>query len=223
MTGRVTHLVIEAWTEDELATIARAGFAVLNVIDDGEKLTRRLAAESFGSPHLMQEFCKRLCRMNAVAETLPDAQVLRAPSDWTDFFQATAGDTSKMAFDMLAQGPRQRTDRIQRRLRDGRDVDIYVATLAAIAQTGPALSITYEQLRTALREVLTSEMPQRHEVTRVLDQMTQIARKRIEGEPVVEYDDEMSTLHISDPYFAFYLRWGRNRLEPTRHSAAGHN
>jgi hypothetical protein len=28
------------------------------------------------------------------------------------------------------------------------------------------------------------------------------------GEPVVEYDEELSTLHVSDPYFAFFLRWG---------------
>ena len=38
--------------------------------------------------------------------------------------------------------------------------------------------------------------------------MTQIAREKVEGEPVLEYDEELSTLHISDPYFAFYLRWG---------------
>jgi hypothetical protein len=42
----------------------------------------------------------------------------------------------------------------------------------------------------------------------VLDQMTQIAKEKVEGEPVLEYDDQFSTLHISDPYFAFYLRWG---------------
>lgn len=40
----------------------------------------------------------------------------------------------------------------------------------------------------------------------MLDQMTQIARDKVEGEPVL--DDELSTVHISDPYFAFYLRWG---------------
>lgn len=95
-----------------------------------------------------------------------------------------------------------------RQLNDGRDVDIYVAVLAAIAHTGPALSIGYEQLRTSLREVMASELPQRHEVTRVLEQMTLIARTKVEGEPVLDYDETYSTLHISDPYFAFYLRWG---------------
>ena len=38
--------------------------------------------------------------------------------------------------------------------------------------------------------------------------MTQIAREKVEGEPVLECDEEFSTLHISHPYFACYLRWG---------------
>jgi hypothetical protein len=53
-----------------------------------------------------------------------------------------------------------------------------------------------------------SEAPQKHEVTRVLEEMSKIAREQIEGEPVVDYDDAMAMLHISDPYFAYYLRWG---------------
>jgi hypothetical protein len=71
--------------------------------------------------------------------------------------------------------------------------------LEAIAATGPLISITYEDLRSAIRSVIASPPPQRHEVTRVLDEMTKIA-KRMEGEPVVDWDGgSMSTLHISDP------------------------
>jgi hypothetical protein len=29
---------------------------------------------------------------------------------------------------------------------------------------------------------------------------------KLEGEPVVDYDEDYQTLHISDPVFAFYLR-----------------
>ena len=53
-----------------------------------------------------------------------------------------------------------------------------------------------------------SDEPQKHEVTRVLDEMTRIAREQIDGEPVVDYDGELATLYISDPYFAYWLRWG---------------
>lgn len=210
MTGRVTHLNVAAWSEEELREIARLGFEALNVVDPGEELSRRLARESFASPHLMQEFCKRLCRVNGIEEEQDQPFTLSAPDDWTAFFQETAVDTSKTAFDLLRTGPRQRTDRIKRTLKDGPETDIYGAVLAAIAHTGPQLEIGYEVLRGSLRDVLSSELPQRHEVTRVLDQMTQIARDKVEGEPVLEYDDQMSTVHISDPYFAFYLRWGES-------------
>jgi hypothetical protein len=58
--------------------------------------------------------------------------------------------------------------------------------------------------------VLADEPPRRHEVTRILDELTKIAR-RIEGEPVLEYDEEYDTIYISDPFFAFYLRWGTGK------------
>lgn len=209
MTGRVTHLTIRAWEADELWTIARSGFEALNLLDLEERLGQRIAKESFRSPHLMQLFCKALCRTNGVTVGQREPVNLEAPPDWAAFFRQQAEDTSKTAFDLLAKGPRQRSDRIQRRLTDGREVDIYGAVLAAIAATGPALEISYESLRGSLRETVSSELPQRHEVTRVLDQMTDIAKNKIDGEPVVEYDEGLSTLHISDPYFAFYLRWGQ--------------
>lgn len=90
--------------------------------------------------------------------------------------------------------------------------------LEAIAATGPLISITYEELRTAVRRVIASDPPQRHEITRVLDEMTKIAKEKIDGEPVVDWDSAMETLHISDPYFAYYLRWGTRETVELRSS-----
>jgi hypothetical protein len=44
-------------------------------------------------------------------------------------------------------------------------------------------------------------------VTRILDKMTKIAQGA-KGEPVVDYMGEDRELHIADPFFAYYLRWG---------------
>jgi hypothetical protein len=93
-------------------------------------------------------------------------------------------------------------------MKDGTETDIYGAVLAAIASTGPVTELAYEQLRAALRDVLSGDLPQLHEVTRVLLAMSKIAREQIAGEPVLDYDEAYKTLHISDPFFAFYLRWG---------------
>ncbi len=133
---------------------------------------------------------------------------LAAPADWAEFFTSRASTASKSAFDLLKQGPRQRTDRKERVLKDGATTDIYGAVLTAIAKTGPKTELHYNDLRASLRDVLNSEPPQRHEVTRVLEEMTKIAREKIDGEPVVDYDVALETLYISDPFFAYFLRWG---------------
>ncbi len=211
MTGRVAQLEVGFWDDGDLREIADRGFDALNVSDENG-LISRLVDEAFQSPHLMQEFCRELCKLNGVTETSDGMAVLEAP-DWDDFFARLAPDTSKAAFDLLARGPRQRSDRKARTLAAGGETDIYGAVLRAIAKTGPLTALTYEQLRGSLREVLAEDAPQRHEVTRVLEEMAKIAKEQIEGEPVVDYDNELATLHISDPYFAYWLRWGTHNQE----------
>lgn len=204
MTGRVKQLEIPAWQTNELQKIAELGFKELNVRCTPE-IIRKMAQESFNSPHLMQNFCSALCKVNGIRETQPLLIELQEPDDWLSFFRNMASDTSKVAFERLEIGPRQRTDRIRRTLVNGEQCDIYGAVLFAIAWTGPRTKLSYEDIRTGLRAVLSDEIPQAHEVTRILEKMSEIARD-IGGEPVVDWDT--SYLHISDPFFAYYLKWG---------------
>lgn len=207
MTGRVRPLSITFWSPDELQEIAHKGFRALNLLPS-EGLAKRLADECFRSPHLMQEFCLRVCRqMDLSVEA--DKPTPVGVTDFTPFFQASAGEMSQAMFDLLARGPRQRADRISRALKNGESVDIYGAILRGIAHTGPLTKLTYEELRSALREIMV-QPPQANEVTRVLEEMSKIAKKQ-EGEPVVDYDADSTTLYISDPFFAYYLRWGVRR------------
>ncbi|MEZ0111962.1 hypothetical protein ABH920_005980 [Catenulispora sp. EB89] len=208
MTGRVQQLKVSFWSDDDLKGIATAGFAALNVVDDGGDLAARLVKESFGSPHLMRDFCLNLCKANNIREAVAKPVKLKAPN-WDNFFAERSSLASKTAFELLARGPRQRTDRKPRVLKNGSTTDIYGATLEAIAWTGPLTEVTYEQVRGGLREVMADEIPQRHEVTRVLEEMARIAREQTQGEPVVDYDVPLATLYIADPYFAFFLRWGQ--------------
>lgn len=206
MTGRVEQLAISFWSKEELRGIASVGFAALNVVDDSN-LDARLADEAFSSPHLMQDFCLQLCKANDVQQTQEHPLSLGSPR-WPEFFADRASLTSKAAFDLLARGPRQRKDRKERVLKGGTVTDIYGLVLRAIARTGPLTELTYEQLRAAVREIVQDDPPQRHEITRVLEEMSKIAKEQIEGEPVVDYDVELGTLFISDPFFAYFLRWG---------------
>jgi hypothetical protein len=212
MTGRVEQLPIPFWSPEDLSGIADTGFRALNVYGD-PALTHLLTEEAFSSPYLMQDFCLHLCKQNGVRKQQTERSRLELP-DRIEFFAGRAPLASKTAFDLLARGPRQRSDRIVRQLKDGRQTDIYGAVLEGIAKTGPLTELPYEQLRAAMRDSMV-EVPQRHEITRVLEEMSKIAREQIDGEPVVDYDVELSTLHISDPFFAYFLRWGertRNQL-----------
>ncbi len=209
MTGRVQVLEVGFWLDEDLQKIPREGFKALNVVDNDEKLADSLVRQTFSSPHLMQQFCLGICAENDLPQTASNRRGLHAPVDgWDAFFKKHSSSASKSAFDRLARGRRQRQDRIRRQLSDGRIVDIYGVVLEAIAATGPTVSIRYEDLRASIRRVLASSQPQRNEITQVLEKMSQIAKEDIEGEPVVDWDSEEDVLHISDPYFAFYLRWG---------------
>ena len=59
--------------------------------------------------------------------------------------------------------------------------------------------------------------PTRDQVSRVLEQMARIASEVAKGdEPVVDYVAMPdSTLHISDPFFAYFLRWCTEMPEPS--------
>lgn len=211
MTARVETLAVAPWGQDDLALIAIQGFEALNV-EVSSEIMMRIVAESFGSPHLMQTHCLNLCFENELSYRPSTRGELHSP-DWPPFFEQQASATSKSAFDLLKNGPRTRTDRKARILKSGVTTDIYGAVLAAIEQTGPRTMLSYDEIRSALREVMVSELPQRHEVTNVLEQMTDIAKTKIEGEPVLEYDPDYSTLHLVDPFFAYYLRWAPSSLK----------
>jgi hypothetical protein len=94
-------------------------------------------------------------------------------------------------------------------LKDGRAVDIYQLILHALASLKPGLvSLEYEDLRGAIREVSASQIPQLQEVARVLKHMATIAASDQSSTPVIDFEEDEKKLHITDPFFAFYLRWG---------------
>lgn len=108
----------------------------------------------------------------------------------------------------LARGRRQRTDQIPRKLKSGSEVDIYGLILHALAHIRPGLvTIEYEELRAAIREVAIYT-PQLHEVARVLRHMASIAPSVESSTPVIDFEEQEKVLHVTDPLFAFYLRWG---------------
>lgn len=208
MTGRISPIDIPTWSQDELEYIPRTGFGLLNYrLDDNVR--QRLAAEAIGSPHLMQDFCRGICKqigLLAVDEMSPLA-VTEDQIEW--IFRDVAETIGRPIFEKLARGPQSRTDRIQRQMAGGKRGDIYELVLTALAHMRPGLvSIEYEDLRAAVRSVSVGTPPQLQEVTRVLKHMSTIASTDQSSTPVIDFEEEEKKLHVTDPFFAFYLRWG---------------
>jgi hypothetical protein len=208
MTGRLEQISIPPWDTEELVSIPQKGFPLLNV-NISDNITYNLANESFGSPHLMQEFCRELCQEYQIEETLAKPIAINDKTILPKIYKNIAQNTGKVMFEKLARGPRQRTDRIQRILKNGKVTDIYGVVLYALAEMRPGIqTIDYEYLRGFIKNILTENTPQAQEVSRVLDHMAKISASDDSSTPVIDWDKEERKLHITDPFFAYYLRWG---------------
>jgi hypothetical protein len=206
MTGRLESIHVPPWTTEELTEIPRVGFPLLNA-ELSDALSVRIAQEAYGSPHLMQEFCRSVAKYHEIEETTPNK--LRIEKTNTRIFKNVAEGTGKVVFEKLAKGPRTRTDRMQRSLKTGDTADIYKVVLLALAKLSPGMELVdYDQLRGAIREVLADNFPQAHEVSRVLEKMSEIASSDEASTPVIDWEKDDQKLHITDPFFAFFLKWG---------------
>jgi hypothetical protein len=207
MTGRLHPVSIPLWEHDELSFIPEQGFPLLDC-NISDKLISSFTNEAIGSPHLMQDFCRTICRLNGIKTDKDGMSLKPSTKELQEVYSDVAETIGRPIFEKLARGPRQRTDRIARKLKDGREVDIYGLVLHALAYIRPALvTLEYEDLRAAIREVAT-DAPQLHEVARVLRHMASIAASDESSTPVIDFEEEEKVLHITDPFFAFYLRWG---------------
>jgi hypothetical protein len=207
MTGRLHPIEIPLWEEEELGYIPRTGFPLIACTLSDDAVTS-FSREAIGSPHLVQDFCRALCRQNDI-RTEADGRALKpSEEELQEVYSEVAETIGRPIFEKLARGPRQRTDRIPRKLRNGSEVDIYGLILHALAHIRPGLvTIEYEELRAAIRDVAI-DAPQLHEVARVLRHMASIAASDESSTPVIDFEEEEKVLHVTDPFFAFYLRWG---------------
>jgi len=191
-----------------LVFIPETGFGLLKY-SLRESIKDRLAGEAIGSPHLMQDFCRGICKLREIEQGADLVELNITASEIDAVLRDVAETIGRPIFEKLARGPRQRTDRVPRQLKDGRTVDIYELVLHALAHLRPGLvSIEYEELRGAIRDVSYSQIPQLQEVARVLKHMATIAASDQSSTPVIDFDEEDKALHVTDPFFAFYLRWG---------------
>lgn len=232
MDGRMDVLETSAWSIDELTYIAQTGFRELKIEDPDGSLGRILARASFGSPHIMQQLCRDLVRSeNGIREAGDSLQALNPPESWGDFFKGAVSDASKRWFTKLLRGPQEKG---QKRTtwclkQGGAGLDTYGLVLKAVSNRLSNLEITRDELRAEIDNLVAGKPPEAHQITRTLQYMSRIAATRLNNsqlsedaldevhgeefsgvQPVLEFieDGPASVLHIADPFFAYYLKWG---------------
>lgn len=194
ISGRIEIMSIPYWEDDELLRIPQKGFPLLNIELNQDHL-KEFASQALGSPHLMQEFCLKYAKNGGVIND--------------DFFYEIAVDTCRVVFEKLLQGPRQRTDRKIYTLKTGEKTDIYGVILFSLSTLKPGLqTYVYEDIRSAIRESINDSLPASNQISRTLKYMSEIAINDESSTPVIDWEADDYRLHITDPYFAFFLRWG---------------
>lgn len=205
LTGRFISVILPEWSVDDLALIPQKGFSALDM-NCPSGVIGMLAAESQSSPFIMQRLCWEICYDLKVDERPTSPVGVPNNLELHALYTRIAKDSGLPVYERLVAGPQIRKERLKRPLIAGGEADVYQATLLAIAQTGPKPSISYNEIRTELMEILADKVPQKHEVTSVLKHLSKISQE-IGTDSGVDWDEEKRTLDITDPYLRFYLRW----------------
>jgi hypothetical protein len=128
-------------------------------------------------------------------------------SDLNQIFKRISESAGLPIYQKLAAGPQSRKKRAKRPLKgNGGAADIYEALLLALAATGPKSVISYDDLRSSLNGVLSSQVPQKHEITSALKHLAKISREG-GAEAAIDWDEDKREINLVDPYLRFFLRW----------------
>lgn len=211
--GRLAQVDTTFWSPEELAEIAKAGFAKLQVKLPEAKMID-IAREACGSPQLMQRICLDVCFSLSIEKefdvprdmdfSLQQLQtILQQSSTHSDFGTMVAN---------MHQGPKERgSERRVHELTDGSRGDVYRVILLALASGAPIMELPYSDLMERIQKVCVGEGPSASSIVQACRQIAKIALRIAPRERVLEWDDQelTGTMSVVDPYFLFYLRRSR--------------
>ena len=207
MTGRIRNISMPKWEKEDLCHIAETGFKVLNV-NIPDEIIENMALKAYGSPFLMQEFCRSLCKWNDIHEVCKEELQIDKNFEMSNIYKELADDTGQPVFNRLKRGPRARKDRKIRNLKSGAEMDIYGIVMESLKEIKPGISsLKYEDLRNNIKAILDEEPPRKNEITRVLDKIAEISYTESSSAPIIDWRKDEDILTITDPFFAFYLEW----------------
>jgi hypothetical protein len=213
LTGRFTAISLPHWLAADLAQIPHKGFTELCAVCP-QSVINALCTEAQENPFLMQKFCWEICfDLGIERGKIFGSHVIPENYETTAMFRRLSQDAGLPIYQQLAAGPQSRKIRAKRPLRGGGEADIYQAVLLALAESGPKAVISYDDLRELLNDILSAQVPQKHEITSALKHLSRISQK-IGAGSAVDWDDDKREITVVDPYLRFYLRWQVRREKP---------
>lgn len=199
LTGRISVIEMEPWTDKELQMIAQKGFMELGIsVSSG--LMERMAMESIHSPQMMQAVCLNIGLLPLNFSEITD-KIIEESCRFT-----CANLPYADVVRILKSGPPTRgQQRLKYDMRDGSKRDIYSVILKILADNPPLIELNLNELT----ERIQNNVQNAKITTRKLRDSLKNWQKLIEEQgalyQVFEWKDDK--LHISDNLFLFYIRW----------------
>ena len=198
LTGRISVIEMEPWTDKELQMIAQKGFMELGISVSSE-LMERMAMESIHSPQMMQAVCLNIGLLPLNFSEITD-KIIEESCRFT-----CANLPYADVVRILKSGPPTRgQQRLKYDMKDGSKRDIYSVILKILADNPPLIELNLNELT----ERIQNNVQNAKITTRKLRDSLKNWQKLIEEQgalyQVFEWKDDK--LHISDNLFLLYIR-----------------
>lgn len=179
-------------------------------ISCSDEVLNFLAEESLSSPQLIQSICLNIALIMQEKGPLADSS-LTSDLCKKAFMRTTSNFEYADAVRALKAGSIARgTKRKKYRLKDGTPKDLYELILDSLAKNPPISSIEISSLKDRIGQLLSNQERQRPALRTLKSSLNHLQAlmesKETERFKVFDVKDEI--LHILDPQFLFYLRWG---------------
>ena len=208
LSGRLSLINMEAWEFNELKEIAKVGFDKLNLkIEDA--VATQIAVESLSSPQLMQYICLNICTILEMSGH--DCDTVQQEMLETAYQYTTANFEYGDVVSLMQKGPNTRgKGRNKFRAENGQEYDIYELIVKSIAENPPIMKLEFEDIKERIYHLIVNDMkkPTPQAIKESLTKLKELLDGREDIFKVIDWKE--GTLHILDPLFLFYLRWGGN-------------
>jgi hypothetical protein len=201
--GRIKHIDLGRWTDNDLQSIATKGLRKLNVAHVST-ISGLLAKESAGLPILMQQTCAQLFYNRDIFawDTEKSITFTKIEAEKALHIVATERYSHfETWYTKLVSGPRKRA----------RKYDTYQLILALFTQDPPTFNLHRNEIFSRLKSsgISPSEIPPPASINSTLFALDKFQERN--NFELLEWSKKDSTVYILVPSFLFYLRWREQR------------